>query len=121
MEKEERVTGRVAGKTWRRYFQTAGVALMTFGCMQEYNISVPVVPIGLTYFSRSTFRSRVIIEFGPPVKLTEELGRAQFLSQGWQKGSTTCRCLPQLAIIIGGRNFKTTFLAPVILVWALRP
>ena len=29
MEKEERVTGRVAGKTWRRYFQTAGVALMT--------------------------------------------------------------------------------------------
>ena len=28
------------------------------------------------------------------LKLTEELGRAQFLSQGWQKGSTTCRCLP---------------------------
>ena len=44
------------------------------------------------------------------LKLTEELGRAQFLSQGWQKGSTTCRFLPKLAII-GGRNFKTTFLA----------
>ena len=44
------------------------------------------------------------------LKLTEELGRAQFLSQGWQKGSTKCRCLPKLAII-GGRNFKTTFLA----------
>ena len=41
------------------------------------------------------------------LKLTEELGRAQFLSQGWQKGSTTCRCLPKL----GGRDFKTTFLA----------
>ena len=53
----------------------AGVALMTFGCQQDYNLSVPVVPIGLTYFKRNTFRSRVNIEFGPPVVLTDELVR----------------------------------------------
>jgi len=51
----------------------AGVALMAFGCLEEHNISVPVVPIGLTYFARSQFRSRVVIEFGSPVTISEEL------------------------------------------------
>ena len=55
------------------------------------------------------------------LKLTEELGRAQFLSQGWQKGSTTCRCChhwwTKFQNDISGLARQT----PVILVWALRP
>ncbi|CAK4919313.1 unnamed protein product [Aphanomyces euteiches] len=51
----------------------AGVALMALGAKDRYHINVPVVPIGLTYFRGHRFRGRVVIEFGEPIFVTNEL------------------------------------------------
>lgn len=51
----------------------AGVALMAFGVRQKHDISVPVVPVGLTYFRGHRFRARVVIEFGTPIHVTDEM------------------------------------------------
>ena len=50
-----------------------GVALMAFGCLESHNLSVPVVPVGLTYFERDRFRSRVVVEYGPPIVISKPL------------------------------------------------
>ncbi|CCW64028.1 unnamed protein product [Phytomonas sp. EM1] len=50
----------------------AGVALFSLGAA-ERNISVKVVPCGLTYFYGHKFRSRAYLEFGKPITPPEEL------------------------------------------------
>jgi glycerol-3-phosphate O-acyltransferase/dihydroxyacetone phosphate acyltransferase len=51
----------------------AGVAIMALGIKDKYNINVPVVPVGLNYFRGHRFRGRVIIEFGSPLFVNEEI------------------------------------------------
>ncbi|CAK4203412.1 unnamed protein product [Aphanomyces euteiches] len=51
----------------------AGVALMALGAKAQHDITVPVVPIGLTYFRGHHFRSRVVIEFGAPITVSDEV------------------------------------------------
>ena len=46
---------------------------MAFGCLESHNLSVPVVPVGLTYFERDRFRSRVVVEYGPPIVISKPL------------------------------------------------
>jgi len=50
-----------------------GVSIITYGCLEERGVSVPIVPIGLNYYRADRFRGRVVIEFGPPIQLTKEL------------------------------------------------
>lgn len=50
----------------------AGVALFSLGAA-ERNISVKVVPCGLTYYYGYKFRSRAYLEFGEPITPPEEL------------------------------------------------
>ncbi|KAI9916309.1 hypothetical protein PsorP6_016740 [Peronosclerospora sorghi] len=51
----------------------AGVAVMALGVKDKYNITVPVVPVGLNYFRGHRFRGRVIVEFGTPITVDQEL------------------------------------------------
>ncbi|EPY36088.1 glycerol-3-phosphate O-acyltransferase [Strigomonas culicis] len=50
----------------------AGVALFSLGAA-ERNISVKVVPCGMTYLFGSKFRSRAYVEFGEPITPPEDL------------------------------------------------
>ncbi len=50
-----------------------GIALIAFGMVDKYNITVPIVPVGLNYFRGHRFRGRVVVEFGPPIRVPEEL------------------------------------------------
>lgn len=45
-----------------------GIAFIAFGMLDQYNITVPIVPVGLNYFKPDRFRSRVVVEFGPPIR-----------------------------------------------------
>lgn len=51
----------------------AGVTLMALGAMEKYGTQVQIVPCGLNYFSGHRFRSFVVIEFGKPYKIPQEL------------------------------------------------
>jgi glycerol-3-phosphate O-acyltransferase/dihydroxyacetone phosphate acyltransferase len=50
-----------------------GIAIIAFGTMEKYDISVPIVPIGLSYFRGHRFRGRAVVEFGPPIRISPEL------------------------------------------------
>lgn len=50
----------------------AGVAAIALGVMDQYNISVPIVPVGLNYFRGHRFRGRVVVEFGEPINISKE-------------------------------------------------
>ncbi|CAM9404405.1 unnamed protein product [Chrysoparadoxa australica] len=49
-----------------------GIAVIAFGTLEKYNISVPVVPIGLSYFRGHRFRGRAVVEFGAPIRISPE-------------------------------------------------
>ncbi len=51
----------------------AGVAIIAFRTMEKHNLSVPIVPIGLSYFRGHRFRARCVVEFGPPIRVSSEL------------------------------------------------
>lgn len=40
--------------------------------MKRKNVEVQLVPCGLTYLKKKRFRASVLIQFGPPVQMTEE-------------------------------------------------
>eukprot|EP00953_Heterococcus_sp_UTEX-ZZ885_P028211 15055-Heterococcus_DN1.PRE.1 len=50
-----------------------GVAIIAFGTLEKHNIAVPIVPIGLSYFRGHRFRGRAVVEFGPPIRISQEL------------------------------------------------
>lgn len=50
-----------------------GIALIALGMVDKYNITVPIVPVGLNYFRGHRFRGRVVVEFGPPIRVPEDL------------------------------------------------
>lgn len=47
--------------------------MIAFGTLEKHGVNVPVVPIGLNYFRGHRFRARAVVEFGPPVRISEEL------------------------------------------------
>lgn len=56
-----------------------GVAIMALGAMAQNNNEFPndvinIVPVGMNYFHPHKFRSRCVIEFGEPIKVTKEMG-----------------------------------------------
>ncbi|KAI9011720.1 hypothetical protein DFJ74DRAFT_308101 [Hyaloraphidium curvatum] len=51
----------------------AGVIVMALGAMvQQPDLDVKLVPVGLHYFNRDRFRSRVAVEYGAPVSIPPE-------------------------------------------------
>lgn len=50
-----------------------GVAIIAMGALEKHGLSVPIVPVGLSYFNGHSFRGRCVIEFGPPIMITPEL------------------------------------------------
>jgi glycerol-3-phosphate O-acyltransferase/dihydroxyacetone phosphate acyltransferase len=52
----------------------AGFSMMALGAMSsDPNVKVKIVPVGLSYFHAHRFRSRAVIEFGPPLDVAPEL------------------------------------------------
>lgn len=49
----------------------AGICIMALGAMEKYGKAVTLVPAGFNYYNPQKFRSKVIIEFGTPFKITE--------------------------------------------------
>ena len=48
--------------------------MMALGVMAGYpDVKVKIVPVGLSYFHAHRFRSRAVIEFGPPLDISPEL------------------------------------------------
>ncbi|CCI11185.1 unnamed protein product [Albugo candida] len=50
-----------------------GVAIMALGVKANYNINALVVPVGLTYFRGHRFRGRAVVEFGPPIAVSDHI------------------------------------------------
>lgn len=44
-----------------------GVALIAYEALVKDGINIPIVPVGLNYFSRHRFRGGVVVEYGPPM------------------------------------------------------
>jgi len=52
----------------------AGFCLMALGAMEKFpDLEVNIVPVGLNYFNRDKFRSRVVVEFGDAIKITPDM------------------------------------------------
>lgn len=54
-----------------------GVAIMALGAVaqsKDPNQIVNIIPVGLNYFHPNKFRSRVVVEFGKPIKVTKKDG-----------------------------------------------
>ncbi|KAH3686968.1 hypothetical protein WICPIJ_002049 [Wickerhamomyces pijperi] len=53
----------------------AGFAIMALGAVAaDPTCSIQIVPTGLNYFHRNEFRSRAVVEFGTPIRITAEDG-----------------------------------------------
>ncbi|KAL2136100.1 hypothetical protein VTI74DRAFT_5506 [Chaetomium olivicolor] len=52
----------------------AGVAIMALGTLAEApNCGLKIVPVGMNYFHAHKFRSRAVVEFGPPFEVPKKL------------------------------------------------
>jgi glycerol-3-phosphate O-acyltransferase/dihydroxyacetone phosphate acyltransferase len=52
----------------------AGVAIMALGALADApNIGLKIVPVGMNYFHAHKFRSRAVVEFGPPFEVPSHL------------------------------------------------
>ena len=49
------------------------MAAIALGTQEKYDGKVPIVPVGLTYFRGHRFRGRLVVEFGEPILITQEL------------------------------------------------
>jgi glycerol-3-phosphate O-acyltransferase/dihydroxyacetone phosphate acyltransferase len=50
-----------------------GVAAIALGTLDKYDVNVPIVPVGLTYFRGHRFRGRLVVEFGEPIYISDEI------------------------------------------------
>jgi glycerol-3-phosphate O-acyltransferase / dihydroxyacetone phosphate acyltransferase len=74
----------------------AGFAMMALGMMAGHSdVKVKIVPVGLSYFHAHRFRSRAVVEFGPPLDVTSELVE-KFKNGGSDKREAVSRLLNQV-------------------------
>lgn len=70
--------------------------MMALGTMACYpNVDVKIVPVGLSYFHAHRFRSRAVIEFGPPLNVSSELVE-KFKNGGPDKREAVSKLLNQV-------------------------
>ncbi|CAK74407.1 unnamed protein product (macronuclear) [Paramecium tetraurelia] len=50
-----------------------GICIMALGASQKYQTKVKLQPVGLNYFKGHKFRSKVIVEFGVPYEISQQL------------------------------------------------
>lgn len=93
----------------------AGFAMMALGTMACYpNVEVKVVPVGLSYFHAHRFRSRAVIEFGPPLNVSSELVE-KFKNGGPDKREAVSKLLNQVydalkAVTVRAPDYDTLML-----------
>lgn len=51
----------------------AGLAVIALEALRLHHINVPIVPVGLNYFRGHRFGGRVVMEFGAPLMISEEV------------------------------------------------
>jgi len=74
----------------------AGFAMMALGAMAGHpDVKVKIVPVGLSYFHAHRFRSRAVIEFGPPLDVSPELVE-KFNNGGSDKREAVSKLLNQV-------------------------
>ena len=67
----------------------AGFSIMALGAMAANpSLDVKLVPVGLSYFHPHKFRSRAVIEFGPPVSVDKEF--VEMYKEGGTKKREAC-------------------------------
>ena len=54
----------------------AGVAVIALEAHSLHHVNVPIVPVGLNYFRGHQFGGRVVVEFGAPIWISEEIHAA---------------------------------------------
>ena len=52
-----------------------GTASIAYGLLEKRGVNVPIVPVGITYFQGHRFRSRVVVEFGEPIRISKEMAK----------------------------------------------
>lgn len=62
---------------------------MALGAMAQYpGLDVKIVPVGLNYFHAHKFRSRAVIEFGPPLTISPRY--VEMFEQGGNEKRQAC-------------------------------
>ncbi|CAE8742764.1 unnamed protein product [Polarella glacialis] len=51
----------------------AGVAVIALEAFSKHHLNVPIVPVGLNYFGGHRFGGRVVVEFGAPIRIPEDM------------------------------------------------
>jgi glycerol-3-phosphate O-acyltransferase / dihydroxyacetone phosphate acyltransferase len=70
--------------------------MMALGAMAgDHNVKVKIVPVGLSYFHAHRFRSRAVIEFGPPLDVPSELVE-KFKNGGSDKREAVSKLMNQV-------------------------
>ncbi|KAH9981362.1 glycerol-3-phosphate O-acyltransferase [Lactifluus volemus] len=93
----------------------AGFAVMALGAMAgNPNVKVKIVPVGLSYFHAHRFRSRAVIEFGPPLDIASELVE-KFKNGGSEKRQAVSQLLDQVynslkAVTVRAPDYDTLML-----------
>jgi len=93
----------------------AGFAMMALGTMAGHpDVKVKIVPVGLSYFHAHRFRSRAVIEFGPPVDVPSELVE-KFQNGGSDKREAVSKLLNQVydalkAVTVRAPDYDTLML-----------
>jgi glycerol-3-phosphate O-acyltransferase/dihydroxyacetone phosphate acyltransferase len=54
-----------------------GAARVAQELLQKHGESIPIVPVGLNYVQKEKFRSNVLVEFGPPLRLDPTIADAK--------------------------------------------
>ncbi|EIW72795.1 hypothetical protein TREMEDRAFT_70810 [Tremella mesenterica DSM 1558] len=90
----------------------AGFSIMALGAMAANpELDVQLVPVGLSYFHPHKFRSRAVIEFGPPISVDRAL--VEMYKEGGAKKREACgRLLEQVhdglrAVTLRGPDWET--------------
>lgn len=90
----------------------AGFSIMALGAMAANpDLDVQLVPVGLSYFHAHKFRSRAVIEFGPPISADREL--VEMYKAGGAKKREACgKLLEQVheglrAVTLRGPDWET--------------
>lgn len=90
----------------------AGFSIMALGAMAANpGLKVQLVPVGLSYFHPHKFRSRAVIEFGPPIDVDPEFVE-MYKAGGGKKRDACGKLLEQVhdglrAVTLRGPDWET--------------
>jgi glycerol-3-phosphate O-acyltransferase/dihydroxyacetone phosphate acyltransferase len=90
----------------------AGFSIMALGAMAANpDLDVKLVPVGLSYFHAHKFRSRAVIEFGPPISVNRDFVE-QYKLGGAKKRDACGKLLEQVhdglrAVTLRGPDWET--------------